>query len=393
MDNCVRVNGRGSYFSGITLGLDTEFFVEKNKEIVSARDLLKNDSDIIINSSSGKIVRDGFSIEVQPDSSTCLQTLKTHIYSLWENFYRAVPDYSVSVLPITPVTIEQIRGDEILGCSPEWSGVSGERIPIDNELGLQIRTNGGHMHFGINSIGISQAAVLPSGKPIYIPTTQGDRKKIINATKALDTFVGLLGVIIEGYTGRKRLYGKASSIRMTRYGLEYRTLSNVWMLHTMIYWWMFSIARTVFLEGIYNPSFIKLLEDEGVLHEKVTEAINSEDREKAFSLWINANLAALKHVWKYNNTNNNPYRCNNLAGFTNNLLLGFIFKNKDAKSIFTGNFCDRFRIERTPNVSYEYNSDIYKQILDPNTIIDFTRFYETIFEIECPYDYQRVFSL
>lgn len=47
--------------------------------------------------------------------------------------------------------------------------------------------------------------------------------------KLLDIFLGIPSVIIDPDKKRRELYGKAGAFRLTKYGVEYRTLSSYMM--------------------------------------------------------------------------------------------------------------------------------------------------------------------
>ena len=51
----------------------------------------------------------------------------------------------------------------------------------------------------------------------------------LRMVKLLDIFLGIPSVIIDPDKKRRELYGKAGAFRLTKYGVEYRTLSSYMM--------------------------------------------------------------------------------------------------------------------------------------------------------------------
>jgi hypothetical protein len=48
--------------------------------------------------------------------------------------------------------------------------------------------------------------------------------------KQLDCFLGLPSLLWDGDTARRKMYGAAGAFRPKPYGVEYRVLSNAWLL-------------------------------------------------------------------------------------------------------------------------------------------------------------------
>ena len=93
----------------------------------------------------------------------------------------------------------------VFGCEPDFNVWDMEYNPKPEPHNY--RAAGGHVHIGcdINNI---QKVIL---------------------TKLLDISLGAIFSIIDDDVKRKNMYGTAGSIRLKPYGIEYRTLSNVWL--------------------------------------------------------------------------------------------------------------------------------------------------------------------
>jgi len=93
----------------------------------------------------------------------------------------------------------------VFGCEPDFNVWEMEYNPKPDPH--QYRAAGGHVHIGCD-INNMQKVIL---------------------TKLLDLTLGALFSIIDDDVKRKNMYGAAGSIRLKPYGIEYRTLSNVWL--------------------------------------------------------------------------------------------------------------------------------------------------------------------
>ena len=107
------------------------------------------------------------------------------------------------------------------GCEPDfnaWTDSINPRPELTEDT-LNLRTCGGHIHVGYES-----------------PTHEKDRMLI----KAMDIFLGVPSIFLDGDLLRRSLFGKAGSCRYKPYGIEYRTLSNFWLGNQDYIKWVFT---------------------------------------------------------------------------------------------------------------------------------------------------------
>lgn len=64
---------------------------------------------------------------------------------------------------------------------------------------------------------------------IHIGYDDPNEETNIEIVKMLDLHLSVPGVLLDGDTMRRELYGKAGCYRHKKYGVEYRTLSNFWL--------------------------------------------------------------------------------------------------------------------------------------------------------------------
>lgn len=126
------------------------------------------------------------------------------------------------IIPSYTYTEEQLReyGPNALefGCSPDVNAWSGKAVPPPKSEGNTLRTAGGHIHVGYDnpSIGTNEDLV-----------------------KMMDFVIGLPSLLIDTDKLRRKLYGKAGSMRHKQYGVEYRTLSNFWLNSSELMSWVY----------------------------------------------------------------------------------------------------------------------------------------------------------
>lgn len=200
----------------ITLGTDPEVFVaDRNGDIVPAQTVMNS----IIETISGRIIVDGVAMEFQPrpsdDPDQVIDDLRQLIH-----IGADISGEADKVLIFTPEARFDLawvnRYPELgqFGCSPDISIWGETCIPKGiNAAQHPFRYAGCHIHIGV------------VGDPLYFVPED----KLNMAVKTLDRTVGLAAMIIAGgHDARRRaIYGRPGIYRHQKWGLEYRTPSNV----------------------------------------------------------------------------------------------------------------------------------------------------------------------
>ena len=112
-----------------------------------------------------------------------------------------------------------------------------ETSPIMNGADVPFRMAGGHLHFGW------PGRLMPS------------KMTRVSMVKAMDAVLGVACVsLFAKYDDKRRrkLYGRAGEFRLPEHGLEYRVLSNAWLIHPVFAQLVFELGRKALFMGEHN---------------------------------------------------------------------------------------------------------------------------------------------
>lgn len=234
--------------SRMYVGSDPEVFVEDDKgNIIPAFNFLGSKTDGKTKSVGSdreysverKVYWDGFQAEFETTADFCLSY---HVDSI-RNGLKAVLKYAREHNPSAKLSIKtcveiptellmESKEEYIqLGCMPSYNAYKMTGEPISEGRQLPIRSTGGHIHFGVGKL---------------------TEKEAIPIVKALDKIIGVACVsLFANYDNpaRRRYYGLAGEYRLPPHGLEYRVLSNAWLVHPVITNIVFDIARKAYMMG------------------------------------------------------------------------------------------------------------------------------------------------
>jgi hypothetical protein len=211
----------------ITLGTDPEFFLRKGGKLLPAFRALPE---------HGLIFADGFQAEINPSPGVMLQPLQARVRKMMaECLAQSGAD------DISPLSVEEISDEEMetagqwrqLGCQPSINLYDNYPALPDDGGTVKQRFAGNHIHFG----------------------RMCSKKEITRIVKGLDAVLAVWSVGCgEGIESpiRRQYYGLAGEFREQRWGLEYRTLSNLPLLHPALWNSTFRLARDVFNLSLYD---------------------------------------------------------------------------------------------------------------------------------------------
>lgn len=257
----------------VALGCDPEFFL-KNKigSIVGAEHVIP-DVGLKANKSDPQpmVIADGVAVELNPWATTCRDGLAGNIAYAFRALDAAIKESKkgLSASPKISVTLTKAQhsklseANRVLGCSPSFNayGDTTSSLKDINAMNHLERSAGGHIHFGIQHKAITEDAAT--------------------VVKILDIICGNTCVLIdrdEGNAVRRKMYGLAGEYRLPKHGLEYRTLSNFWLVNHSVYSFAFGMARLAIdiATDMNREAYAKAL-FAAIDIEKVRTAINTND--------------------------------------------------------------------------------------------------------------------
>lgn len=144
---------------------------------------------------------------------------------------------------------------QAIGCDPDYSIYGGECKLTEYEGNKRFAA--GHIHIGYDNPSRAESEAL-------VPY--------------LDLFLGVRSVPLDDKSERRNFYGKAGSIRLKPYGVEYRVLSNFWLRSQELTQWVYD--NTMKAVEAYN----KKMEINPADIPDIVSCINFQEHEKAKEL-------------------------------------------------------------------------------------------------------------
>lgn len=214
------------------VGCDPEVFVKQNGVFKSAFGLIKGDKKHPQKVAKGAVQVDGMALEFNIDPAATDDEFVINVQSVFDTMKKMVPEYEVVATPVAHFTPEYIKAQPAealeLGCDPDFDAWTQDANEKPNQL-RPMRTASGHVHIG-----------WTDGADI---TDNQHRAMAFAATKQLDFYLGLPSLFYDEDTERRSMYGKGGCCRIKPYGVEYRTLSNAWLLSEERMRWVFNAVQ------------------------------------------------------------------------------------------------------------------------------------------------------
>lgn len=206
----------------VLIGADPELFVFKDGLPISAHDLIPGTKAKPHPVPGGAVQVDGTAAEFNINPAETFDEFNFNITSVLDNLTAMLP--SGCELRAQPVVVwpaeyfERLPYEAIeLGCMPDFDAWTGRRNPKPRLKDQPtLRTAAGHIH-----IGFTEGASIQD--PRHIRAAQ-------RMAQLMDWHVGAWSTEVDPDKTRRLLYGKAGACRYKTYGVEYRTLSNFWVM-------------------------------------------------------------------------------------------------------------------------------------------------------------------
>ena len=234
------------HFAGCC-GSDPEMFVvDKDNKLIPAFTFLPS-KDKALKAELSKnwyggipnnIYWDGFQAEFDTTPNSCFSGQADSIHFGLQGLLKAARAFNKdaklshrTVVEIPPEMMAEGKPEHInFGCMPSFNayGMKGLEMPGHE---VPFRPAGGHIH--LSFIGLKQ-------------------DEAIKIVKAMDAILGVATVSLFAKfddSRRRTLYGLAGEYRLPKHGLEYRVLSNAWLMHPLLAHIVFDLGRTAAMVG------------------------------------------------------------------------------------------------------------------------------------------------
>lgn len=266
------------------VGADPEVFVSSNNNLVSGYGLIPGTKKDPFKVKNGAVQVDGMALEFNIDPATSFKMFNDNINSVMGQLKSMVPNHNLEIRPVAEFGEEYIKNQpydaRVLGCDPDYNAYTGLPNPTPN-VDAPFRTASGHIHIGW-------------GENMDDDQSLDDACRRL--TRELDKTLGIISLLWDKDHKRRELYGKAGSYRRKPYGVEYRTLSNMWLSDK-------ELIRVVFngVERAIKNSF--KLEHPIEHYEIVRKAIDTGDYSKSLNYIIDDHSWKLLNGWHERTTN------------------------------------------------------------------------------------------
>jgi hypothetical protein len=270
-------------FPDMKFGADPELFVVDRNGVGVCPTFLEGTKENPEPVDGGALQRDGMAAEFNINPVTSYKEWDDNFRRVLRELSKRLPD-GCKLLPAPSFTFSEKVWDSApddakqLGCSPDFNAWTKEiNPPPDGDKTPRMRTAAGHIH-----IGWTEGASTDDEDYVEAAT---------DLVKQLDWFLGAPSVMIDKDQTRRSLYGKAGAMRFKPYGVEYRVLSNYWVMSPNYRRWVWDrmqtalkqMARQYFPEDCEKSSQFKSYK----FNDRVVKSINTGKLDRDLSAIYN----------------------------------------------------------------------------------------------------------
>jgi len=227
------------------LGCDPEVFVVNKKgEFVGAHGLIPGNKAEPLKVENGMVQVDGMALEFGVDPCATKREFVDRIKSVLKTLRGMLSKgYDISVTPIAQFSKEEmLRAPKEaleLGCDPDYNAYTCKLNPRPSLSNPNMRSAGGHVHVGWGT-GFNRL------DPEFI-------KNCCALAVEMDYYLGVPSLSWDSDTTRRSIYGAAGALRPKTYGMEYRSLSNQWLLDEELISFVYDQTLAAIRSAIENP--------------------------------------------------------------------------------------------------------------------------------------------
>lgn len=276
------------------IGADPEFFITSstNGKIIESNKIIPKNGLIVSANSIGtsKCTIDGLQAEINPNPHSCREGACSDYINIFTKLAKSLNEQKANLclkgmIHITPEELLKLSDDsKKFGCKPSINNYTNKEsvITVNPEV-YEYRSAGGHIHIGGGSSTRLTSCIKKNPKLII---------------EILDLVLGNTCVMIDRNSNqveRRRVYGRAGEYRLPKHGIEYRTLSNFWIMNSQLMNMVYGFARLGFCIAVNIHDDEKDSKKKSVFRElldasnkkNVQKAINYNDFYLAKSNWDN----------------------------------------------------------------------------------------------------------
>lgn len=222
-------------YYGLIVGADPEIFIRS-----TCSGLIVASGEVLKKVKCSGVVPDGVQAEIHPYASNCTGQVGTTLLRVIVDWQKKLlkNGFTLDFTPTLELTEEEFSSlpteARQLGCKPSFNIYGDRDLGVDSET-YRWRSAGGHLHMGFNMSYMS-----------LIKEHLGER--LGDLVPLCDYLIGNTFVLFDRdpfAAKRREVYGRAGEYRLPSYGIEYRTLSNVWLRSSALQQLAYALCRAV----------------------------------------------------------------------------------------------------------------------------------------------------
>lgn len=270
------------------IGADPECFVTEGSKLISGHGLIPGDKKSPHKVDNGAVQVDGMALEFNIDPVEDHQQFTRNIDRVLGQLKQMIPGKELVFKPSVVFDEEVFKNSpkvsKILGCEPDYNAYTGQPNPRPKPPIKTQRTGSGHIHIGWTRD--------------VDPFDKGHFEACCTLVKFLDVFLGIPALLWDQDSDRRKMYGDLGAFRPKSYGLEYRVLSNAWVVDKSLHKYIFNKIS----QAIQSAFAQKEFPARGTLYNLQCLAKNlysapAVDDETYYKIYNNFNLDTIPHKY------------------------------------------------------------------------------------------------
>jgi len=217
----------------ILLGSDPELFVHNGEVFISGHDLIPGTKAEPYEVRGGAVQVDGTALEFNTKPARGAKEFSNTVEKVVNQLGGMIPRH-LELLANPTAHFAKKYFDQLpekakeLGCDPDYNAYTG-KVNKRPDGDVYFRTGAGHIHIGWTNV--------------EDPMCSNHLDECRAIVQALDIFLGAPSILLDRDEKRRTLYGKAGAFRPKIYGVEYRVLSNFWVMDDKLRRWVFNNTK------------------------------------------------------------------------------------------------------------------------------------------------------